>query len=311
MSGNRCFRLLMLLAALSLPTGIIAADTDEPRFGMEIDCLDAGLRRLPDNTFLHGEKILVRVRLLDRVGLAAKEQYDSQSAAYGRAVAEGRAAESPDANWEKATPAVTLGTPEAPWTRQVEFFWGAGDKSNATQALTPAILPELLGPGTPSEQLFLFTEEFWELDSDQFPPGDISITARFQFSETDPGSGPIILEAGTQITLKPSTAVSNHEMARVRLHEAQAAVESGEYDVAIKLAKAAIEYGPESHFDLATLHIILGEAYQERDEYAAALDAYQEALRIAKEYFPGRSDLPIILRSKIDRVKDALGEEGQ
>jgi len=309
MLGNRLVKPVIFLAICLIAAGITAADTNNPRIGMEVECLDAGLRRLPNNEFVHGERIIIRVRLLNYTALEATDQYDKQRTEYVRAQAERKAVEKPQLDLEKVAPPIALGTRGAPWTERVEFLWGTGDKSNAVQPLAPTWLPDHRGQGEPAEQLSVVTDEYWELDSGQLPTGEVSIAARFPTAETDPQGRPVVLEEGAEITLKSSATAAPQEMARIRLHEADAALESGNFDEAISLAKAAIDIGPENHVDLASLHIILGEGYQGNGEYENALVSFEEALRIAEEYFPGRSQIPAIMRSNIERMKSMIGSD--
>ena len=54
----------------------VSSESVTPEIGLEIMVTDAGLRDLPDNQFLAGETILVRVRLVNYTALARKAEAD-------------------------------------------------------------------------------------------------------------------------------------------------------------------------------------------------------------------------------------------
>ena len=161
----------------------------------------------------------------------------------------------------------------------------------------------------PANQLKLSTVEYWELDTELLPPESRKLHVRVELAGSDPSGNVSSLEATTELSLIDAGRAASGELARVSLHRSHEALDAGDFDKAIQLAEEAIAHGPADPYDLASLHSMICTACEANGDLKAALQACQEAKRIAEEHFPGRSPMAALMQAAITRIQDRLESE--
>lgn len=259
--------------------------------------LDAGLRPVPGNRFLRGEKVLVEVQLVNAAAAAQQAELDL---ARVRALREGR-----DVSALMAVPpvrALALGESGRPWVEQVSFVWGereGGTRVTGVPQVQPVWKPDFLKRGLPQPVLETIATEIWEIDTTAVPLGAHRLAVRLPFA-TEPGAQ-AAAGYGLDLTLIEENQAPPYERARVRLHRAWAALNEGDAVQAIAAAQEAIQLGPEDPHDVAVLYRTIGEAHEQLGDVSAAIKAYTQARHVAEQE-RGTSRLPALLRHRLEEL---------
>jgi tetratricopeptide (TPR) repeat protein len=278
MAIGRFVAVAVLGAILATAANAQAPPPVDPEIEMEVSLLDAGRRAIPENRFVAGEGILVKVRLCHVAALDYVER------AQGRGQDGGELGERP-------VP-IAIGAQDAPWTERVRF---------TPSALLPARRPAADGR-SPARDLADTAVEYWHVDSETLPLGASQIGVEFAYDS--PATGEVVVLADTlEVTLVSPDTASPDELARVGMREGQALLEEERYEEALGIAAEAISRDPGDPIDLASLYQILGVAHEGMGEVELAIEAYERALQITEEAHPGRSRLPELLRQRIQRLR--------
>jgi tetratricopeptide (TPR) repeat protein len=272
---------------------------------MEVEVLDAGFKRLPGNRFIQGEDIILTAKIVNYTALNQKDEFDKELARMAK-----ESVLPSKSDMDVRIDPVILGSDDAPWTEAIAFWWiipgQSGDKMAGATRATFDSKPDLLGRGTPKNELFFEQTEFWTIATSSVNVGEKNLIAIFQVPDKSLPDEAALLEQTVEFTIVDPAEVSPSEFARVTLYKADDALNAESYDEAIALAREAIDYGPEDPFDLATLHEFVGTAFEAKGDLDSALTAYEQVLSLAEQYFPGRSSTEARMLPTIERLRQLI-----
>lgn len=137
------------------------------------------------------------------------------------------------------------------------------------------------------------------IDTSKLPAGVLSVRAEVPAAQQRHGA-PAIAEAQLQlVSLDQATPAERGRSAYVKAH---AALETGRFVDAARLAKEAADFSPPlDYYQMASWHV-LGDAQFALGDRPAALAAYREALRVAEQAFP-KSHLRAIVAPRIRELE--------
>jgi tetratricopeptide (TPR) repeat protein len=302
------FIAILLTGSFLAGTRPVAHADDIPVIEMKVEALDAGFRRLPDNQFIQGEEILIMVKIQNCTAMNEKEQLDKD---YARMSKDG--AVPPKTNLGLDITPVSIGSESNPWTEGVEFYTAtpgqSGDKMAGAVRTNLDFQPNLLQRNAPESSLDFEQTEFWSISTSSTDVGEKSIIARFRIPDKSIPEEKSLLEQSVDFTIIDRASASGNDLARVTTYQAKDALANGEYAEAITAAREAIDYGPVSKIDESILYEMVGTAFESLGHLDSALTAYEEVLRLAEEFFPGRSSTEARMDPKISSLRSQLDDK--
>lgn len=302
---------LLLQGTRSFAQEVGPTDAQAPAVEMRVSALDAGLRRLPDNRFVKGETVVVELMLINSAEAERREQAERDAAARMRRAERGEPEEpQTPAPPTPATP-VALSVGGEAWCSRVQFSLrtpgGQEVLMDKGRPLVPTWKPEFLQRGPAVQSLVMETTECWVLDSSRLAAGRYQLAVQLSLPAQKSNPGVALAAAGMpEFTVIDRSGARPEELARVSLREAQAADRAGKPDVVIAAAQAALQFGPDEPYDSATLHELIGKAYEAKGALEAAIASYEQAKQIVETQMPGRTHLPAIMRARIEELRERM-----
>ncbi len=254
---------------------------------LRAELLDAGRRRLPGNHFIHGEKMLLRVRITHT---AALDWMDRAARRQSQATRTDRGTEA--RTLEPRPEPIPIGLPGAPWHGTLDVSTVlARARTNTRRDLS--VEPRLLETTA---------EVAWAIDSRKLPPGRSVHALAFPFVSPIDGRGKIV-RAQVEVILVDEANASRVQLARVAQHRAQEALDTRRHAEAIRAAETALALGPGEPFDRAVLHAIAGQAHEAKGARSAAVASFEKARAVLRRDLPWRTRLEEVVQQRLARLR--------
>ncbi len=305
---------LLVQGARSFAQEVGRTPAEASAIEMRVSALDAGLRPLPDSRFVKGESIVVELMLLNCAEADRREQTERDAVKRMRRAERGEPEEpQTPAPPTPATP-VALSVGGEAWCSHVQFSLRTPDGQEVLmdkgRPLVPTWKPEFLQRGPAVQSLVLETTECWMLDSSLLAAGRyrLAVQLRLPAQKSDPAAL-LSAEGASEFTVIDRSSARPEELARVSLREAQAEDRAGKPDAVLAAAQAALQFGPDDPYDLATLHELIGKACEAKGALEAAIASYEQAKQIAETKMPGRTHLPAIMEARIEELRERTNKK--
>jgi hypothetical protein len=301
------FGCALMLVSVSVANAQQTAVSSPLIVQLRLQVSDALSNTVPDNRFVEGEQLFVKVVLsapevldaiaeLDRASLRVSILETSGEKAK---LSEARAAlvtsqQTHDRLLAELTDQAVLDVARKTVTLEIYSVTGATHVITKT-ASVPRLVTSRVEEVNPNPTV---RQQIWELPKDGLGTGNWQISG---------AAGEHAAPYAVMFEIVPSIAATPAERSRALYVHARVARDQENTAGALELAQTAISVGAPLSYDVMSAYALTGDLYSDRDELQLAVNAYEQAIAIAETAFP-TSRLPEILRRKIQVLEARLEE---